>query len=67
MPEFLFITMTCFSRSLLRTVKCSSIHRLQLGFINFFIAPIGFNYFTALNFIYLHISIRDLVVLECSR
>ena len=46
--EFLFITVTRLSRIFLRIVKRYSIHRLQLGFVNVFIAPIRFSYFTTL-------------------
>ena len=40
-------------------------HRLQLSFVNFFIAPIGFRCFPTLNVIYLRIYVRDVVVLKC--
>ena len=46
-------------------VKRSCIHRLQLGFVKNKIPPIRFSYFTALNVVYLHISVRDVVVLKC--
>ena len=38
----MFITVTRLSRIIFRIVKRSCIHKLQLGFVNFFIAPIGF-------------------------
>ena len=63
--EFLFIIVTRLSRSFLRIVRRSSIHRLQLGFLNVFIAPIGFICFTTLNVMYLRKSLRDLVLLKC--
>ena len=44
--EFLFMIVTRFSRSFLRIVRRFSIHILQLGFVNVFIAPIGFSCFT---------------------
>ena len=49
----------------LRIVKCSSINRLQLGFVNVVIAAIRFSYFTTLNVIYLRRPVRDAVVLKC--
>ena len=39
--EVLFITMTGLSNSFLRIVKHSSMHKLQLGFVNVFIVTIG--------------------------
>ena len=54
--DFLFITVTRLSCSCFRIIKHSSILRLQLGFINCFIAPIGFSCFTTLNVIYLRRS-----------
>ena len=53
------------SRSFLRIVRRSSIHRLQLGFVNVFIAPIGFSCFTNLNVMYLRKSVRGVLVLKC--
>ena len=38
--KFLFITVTRLSRIFLRIVKRSSIHKLQLGFVNISIEPI---------------------------
>ena len=63
--KFLFIIVTCLSRSILRINKHSSIHTLQLGFVNISISPIGFRCFTTLNFMYLCRSIRDVVALTC--
>ena len=63
--QFLFMIVTRLSRSFLRIIKCSSIHRLQLGFVNFFIAPIRFSCLTTLNVMYLRNSVRDVVVLMC--
>ena len=66
--EFLLITVTHFSRWFFRMVKRSSVHRLQLGFVHVFIAPIGFIWFTALNVAYLRRSVRDVVALRfCSK
>ena len=39
--ELLFTSMTFLSRSFLRIVKYSSIHRFQLGFVEHLIATIG--------------------------
>ena len=50
---------------LFKDFKRSSIHRLQLGFVNVFIASIGFCSFTTLNVMYLRRSVRDVVVLKC--
>ena len=40
-------------------------YRLQLGFIDFSIAPIKFRCFTNLNEIYLRRSVSDVEVLKC--
>ena len=63
--EFLFMIVTRLSRIFLSIVRRSSIHRLQLGFVNAFIVPIGFGCFTTLNVMYLRKSVRDVVVLKC--
>ena len=63
--EFLFMIVTRLSRIFLRIARRSSIHRLQLGFVNVFIAPIWFICFTTLNVMYLRKSVRDVVVLKC--
>ena len=63
--KLLFITVTRLSRSLLKTVKRSSIHRLQLGFIKVFFASVGFGYLTTLNVIYLRRFLHDVVALKC--
>ena len=47
--NFLFIL----SRSFSRFVKCSSIHRLQLDFVDYIIAPVGLICLTTLNTILL--------------
>ena len=46
---------------ILNIVKRFSIHRLQFGFVNVFILPIGFSCFTTLNAIYLCIYVCDVV------
>ena len=56
---------TRLSRSFLKIIRRSSIHRLQLGFVNVFIAPIEFNCFTTLNVMYLRKSVCGVVVLKC--
>ena len=63
--EFLFITMTRLSHLYFRVVKRSSIHKLQLGFVNVYIAPIGFSCFTTLNIMYFCRSVCDVVELSC--
>ena len=66
--EFLFMIVMRLPRSFLRILRRSSIHILQLGFVNVFIAPIGFRCFTTLNVMYLRKSVRDVVVLKfCSK
>ena len=52
-------------RVFFRVVKRSCIHKLQLGFVNVFIAPIGFSCFSTLNVIHLRSSVRDVVLLKC--
>ena len=64
MSEFLFIIVTRLSRSFLRIVKSSCIHRLQFAFVNIFVATIGFSCFITLNVIYLRRSVHDVVVLK---
>ena len=59
--EVFFISVTCLSHSFLIIVKCSSIHRLKLGFVNDFIGPIGLICFTNLNAMHLRKSMRDRV------
>ena len=61
---FLSITLTCLPRSFLRIVKRSCIRRLQSGFVNVCIVPIGFICFTTLNGIYVRRSVRD-IELKC--
>ena len=41
------------------------IKMLEFGFIDAFIAPIRFSYFTTLNVIYLRRSVREVVALKC--
>ena len=48
----------------LMIVKCSSMHRLKLGFINDIIDPIGFSVFINLNRIHLRKSLHDIVDLK---
>ena len=48
-----------------RIVKRSCIHKLQLGFVNVFIAPIVFSCFSTLNVIHLRCSVRNVVLLKC--
>ena len=56
------------SRRFLRTDKHSSMHRLQLGFVNVFIAPIGLICFTTLNVMHLRRSVQGVVDLNyCSK
>ena len=60
--------MTRLSRSFVWIVKLPSVHRLQLGFVNDFIAPIGFSCFTNLNVMHLRGSVRDVIALKsCSK
>ena len=61
----MFIIATSLSRSFLRIVKHSSIHRLQFDFVNIFIGPISFSSFNTLDVIYLRRYVRDVVVLKC--
>ena len=61
----MFITVTRFSCSIFRIVKRSCIHKLQLGFVNVFIAPIVFISFSTLNVIHLRSSVCDVVLLKC--
>ena len=63
--ELLFITVTRLSHSFFGIVKRSSIHRFQLVFVIFFIAPIGLICFTTLNAIHFVRSVRDVVYLNC--
>ena len=63
--ESLFVSVTNVSRSFLIIFNRSSKHRLQLGFMNDFISPIGFICFTTLNVIYLHRPMREVVDLKC--
>ena len=63
--QFLVYNCYAFSTWILRILKRSSIHRLQLGFVIVFIAPIGFSCFNTLNDIHFRISVRDVVVLKC--
>ena len=56
--------MTHLSHSFFRIVEPSCIHRLQLGFINVFIASIRFICFITLNIIHLCRSVRDVVLLK---
>ena len=58
---FSFRVNTHLSCSFLSIVKRSFIHKLQLGFINVFISPIGLSYFTDLNAMHLSRSVRDVV------
>ena len=51
-------------QSLLKNGK-KKLDSFAAHFVNVFIAPIGFSYFTTLNVIYLHRSVRDVVVLKC--
>ena len=43
----------------------TTIHKVQVGFVNVSIAPIGFRCFTNLNDIHLHRSVHDVVELKC--
>ena len=61
----MFITVTHFSRSFFRIIKRSYIHRLQLGFVNVFIAPIGFICFNNLNVIHFRRSVRAVELSKC--
>ena len=45
-------------------VISSSIHKLQLGFVNILTVPIGFSCFTTLNDMRLRGSVRDMVELK---
>ena len=63
--NFLFMTVNNLFRSFLRIIIRSSVHRLQLGFVNVFDAPIVFRCFTTFNVIYLCISVREVVALKC--
>ena len=57
--------MTHLSRSFLRIVKHSSIHRLQFDLVNVFIVTIGFICFTTLNVINLRRYLHGVVELKC--
>ena len=61
----MFIIVTRLSHTFLRIVTHYSIHRLQFGLVNVFIAPIGFSCFTTLNIIYLRRYVRGVVTLKC--
>ena len=63
--KFLFISVTHLPRRFLRIVRRSSIHRLQLGFVTVFIAPIGLSSFTTLNVVHLRRSVREVADLKC--
>ena len=63
--KILLLIVTCLSRSFLRIVKFSSIHRLLLCVVNVYIASIRFSCFTTLNVIYLCRSLHDVVLLKC--
>ena len=63
--QLLFVIVTRLSHSIFRIVKRSYIHKLQLGFVNIFIAPIRFSCFTTLNVMYLSRSVHAVVVLNC--
>ena len=59
--KLFFISIMCLSWIL----KCSSVHRLQLGFVNVFIDTIRLSCFITLNVMNLHKSVRDVVYLKC--
>ena len=63
--KLLFISATHLSRRFLRIFKFSSIHRLKLGFLNYFIAPIGLIWFTISNSINLRKSVSDVLYWKC--
>ena len=57
--------MTHLSLRFFSIVKRSSIHKLHLGFVNFYIAPIGLIYLTTLSDMHLRRSVHDVVYLKC--
>ena len=59
--ELLFIILTRLSCRFFRIVKYSSIHRLQLGLVNVFIAKIGLNFFTNLNVMHLRRYVLNII------
>ena len=63
--KFLFMSVTRLSRRFLSIVSHSSIHILQVGLVNYFIAAIGLSFVTTLNVIHLCKSVRGLVYLKC--
>ena len=60
-----FIKVTRLWRRFSRINKHSSINKLQLGFVNDFIAPIILRSFTTLKVIHLRKSMSDVVDLKC--
>ena len=65
MSKFLFISVTFFIAYIFEDSYHSYIHRLILGFVDYFIDTIGLSFFTTFNSIHLHKFMRDMVDLKC--